>query len=113
MICLISRKYIIRCKEVIPEYLYLYLSSDTAKCVFNTYAYGIGFNRLSFQSISQFPVILPKKDSQQYVAEFEMITATNVRVYQKDAEERLKAYYDASGIILMQIRNSLKNTLMI
>ncbi len=86
--------YVVRCKNILPEYLYLYLTSDTAKCVFEIHSSGTVLKRLYYRTLCEFPIIVPKLAEQQYIAEFEMITSRNVRIYQKETEERIKAYFE-------------------
>lgn len=85
--------FVIRSRDVIPEYLYLYLSSDTAKCIFESTSVGI-VSRLSFNSLNSFPVILPKNDNQKYINDFEAIIASGRRVYHSNQFSRVTSYYN-------------------
>ncbi len=85
---------VIRPHSILPEYLFLYLSSDTAKTIFESNSLGSYFCNLTSQRIKKFPIVLPKYDDQKYIKDFEAITAFDRRIYNKDQIERLGTYYE-------------------
>lgn len=62
--------HIIRPKSISPEYLYLYLKSDTAQVVMESVSMGIGIRRITRRDMESIPVILPRKDNSYYEKTF-------------------------------------------
>ena len=57
---------VIRPEKIQPEYLYLYLKSDTGKTVISTYTRGVILPRIRRSDLASIPVILPKNDPKEY-----------------------------------------------
>lgn len=57
---------VIRPEKIQPEYLYLYLKSDTGKTVISTYTRGVILSRIRRSDLASIPVILPKNDPKEY-----------------------------------------------
>ena len=64
---------VIRTEKVSPEYLFLYLKSDTGKAVISMYTSdGFVFSRLSLKDIQNLPVIKPSKPAEEYERIFKL-----------------------------------------
>lgn len=57
---------VIRPISIQPEYLYLYLKSDTGKTIIDTYTTGLTFSRVKRSDLSNIPVIRPTKEAEEY-----------------------------------------------
>ena len=58
--------YIIRPTNISPEYLYLYLKSETAQVVIQSIQVGGVLPKIKLEDIKNFPVILPREDIENY-----------------------------------------------
>ena len=58
--------YIIRPTNISPEYLYLYLKSETAQVVLQSIQVGSVLPKIKLEDIKNFPVILPREDVENY-----------------------------------------------
>ncbi len=85
--------FVVRNSKILPEYLCLYLSSETARCVFETRSVGTMFVRLTRKTIDNFPVIMPKQDDSNYIIEFDTLMSWDKRVYSSDPKGRLLKYF--------------------
>ena len=64
---------VIRTEKVSPEYLFLYLKSDTGKAVISMYTSdGFVFSHLSLKDIQNLPVIKPSKPAEEYERIFKL-----------------------------------------
>lgn len=74
---------VIRAKGVCPEFLYLYLNSDTAKQVFYTleFSMGDGVKGSLYGDLNSYPVIKPNEEEKLYKEKFEMISHPEKRYY--------------------------------
>lgn len=73
--------YVIRCKTILPEYLYLYLSSDIGAKVLKARYIGSLGKYIIKRDLEDFPVALPIHDEQKYVSDFNMLTSFGIRDY--------------------------------
>lgn len=62
---------VIRPKSILPEYLYLYLISDTAQILFDAHKQGSVIERISTKDLSSIPVVLPKNSEEMYKQTFQ------------------------------------------
>ena len=62
---------VIRCKGVAPEYLYLYLTSETGKLLREILGAGFNSQQITIEDLKKFPVVLPEKSPEHYVQLFE------------------------------------------
>lgn len=88
---------IVKCKDIQPEYLFLYLNSETAICVLDSISTGTAIRRISIRGLSYLPIPLPTQDEQSYHDDFEVLTSSFERRYanRKGAyRERLEAIAD-------------------
>lgn len=83
---------VIRCKDILPEYLYLYLNSETAVKVLNSRATGISYKRITKNALQELPVEVPEKGDDVYREEFRILTNFDTRIY--ESVERVKELYD-------------------
>lgn len=56
---------VIRPKNISPEYLFLYLQSDTAKKYFLSNKSGGFFPRIPLSKLSEMPIVIPEKETQE------------------------------------------------
>lgn len=84
--------YVIRCKSILPEYLYLYLNSDVAVRVLNARYVGTVIRRITAKEIIDLPIAEPKYDKQRYISDFEILTNYGIRDYR--TIQRLYEYYN-------------------
>lgn len=62
---------VIRTKDIKPEYLFLYLTSETGLLLREIMTTGAVLDRLTIKNLCDFPVILPRKPDSYYVQLFE------------------------------------------
>lgn len=97
---------IIRAKSVSPEYLYLYLNSDTAKTITNALSSGTVIKMISMKSLSSIPVIIPNKPVEVYQKAFKTISYGNSNIegfYQQ--MDILKSHEDnLEGMLFDELR---------
>lgn len=73
--------YVLKVKEDIsPEYLYLYLNSDTCQLLMNSLSIGSSISLLPVSKMKDIPVIVPKKDRQYYKTLFKMQAYSNADI---------------------------------
>lgn len=78
---------VIRAKEICPEYLYIYLNSETARKIRFALSVpagdsiGIG---LPGAALKEFPVVIPEKEDSYYIKRFEAISTPQSRFYEKE-----------------------------
>lgn len=72
---------VIRPKNISPEYLCFYLSSDVTKAVLSAYSQGIVFKQLPKKVLSEFPIIKPKMNEEYYRAEYAVLSGRAERDY--------------------------------
>ncbi len=84
--------FVLRCNDILPEYLYLYMSSETATVIFDTCSVGVAIKKLSFNTIKEFPIIKPSLEEQKYINDFNIITSIGKRVYDYNQSAKLQDY---------------------
>lgn len=67
-------------KDVSPEYLYLYLNSETSKKLMECLSVGVSLTRLPMSKIKEIPVILPQNDNNYYKTLFKMQNYSNANI---------------------------------
>ena len=83
---------VIRCKKIIPEYLYLYLNSEVAKSII-MFLEGSFLKPLEENDIGSIPIIVPRLDDDLYRNDFIILTSKK-RVYEgKPLRDDLSKYY--------------------
>lgn len=80
-ICANFNFFVIKAKKGIsPEYLYMYLNSDTSQKLMECLSIGTGLSRLPLSKIKEVPVILPQKDNSYYKTLFKMQNYSNANI---------------------------------
>lgn len=85
---------VIRCKDILPEYLCLYLFSDTAQQVMDSLPSGATLNRITGATLREMPVILPTLSEQKYKLDYMILIGENVRHYGTPQANRLYSYLE-------------------
>lgn len=86
---------VIKCHHILPEYLYLFLISDTALCVLDSLSRGIAIKQISVSDLARIPIPNPTQDEERYRVDFEILTGTEFRQYgnlEEDHNNRWKKY---------------------
>ncbi len=108
--------YVIRCKNIQPEYLFLYLGSDTYKNIYAKYfvehSAGSVIPLLNRREIENIPVILPTNDEEYYSLQADILTHTerNYKLFPNKGVE--KDYYKKEekieDILSLELSNKIK-----
>ena len=72
---------VIRCRKIIPEYLYWYLNTDIPLKVLNASYTGHVFKTIKGKDIVDLPIAVPVYDNQQYILSFNTLANPGVRDY--------------------------------
>lgn len=72
---------VIRCRDILPEYLYLYLISETAKTILESVTQNGVVRSILVHNLAELPVVLPVFDKQKYISDFEVLTNLWTRQY--------------------------------
>ena len=72
---------VIRCRKIIPEYLYWYLNTDIALKVLNASYAGEVFQTIRGKDIVDLPIAVPIYDNQKYILAFNTLANPGVRDY--------------------------------
>lgn len=64
---------VIRCKTIIPEYVFLYLLSETAQVVLDSISTGIAIKHVSVKDIAELPVEFPERNAEEYKSDFNVL----------------------------------------
>lgn len=83
---------VIKCKDILPEYLYLYLNSEISVKVLNARYVGVSIQRITAKEIADLPIATPTQDEQKYITDFN--TLTNFRIRDYGQFQRMNAYYE-------------------
>lgn len=86
---------VLRCRNIQPEYLFLYLGSEVCQTVIESQKIGSIISRITFKSAKNIPVIMPTKDEQDYHLQAYILTHSE-RSYQinEDVETRAFEYWN-------------------
>lgn len=77
---------IIRPRGILPEYLYLYLTSDVAIKVLEASSTGSTIRRITQSALRDFPIIVPKLDDEHYRTRYAMVRSGSRGSYESFAE---------------------------
>ncbi len=72
---------IIRCKTVIPEYIFLYLLSETAQVVLESISMGVANRRILIKDLIELPIELPERNTEEYISDFNVLCNFGGRDY--------------------------------
>lgn len=106
---------VIRCIDfrgrtiISPEYLFLYLNSNTALKAINAHHVGIAVKTISSKDIVNLPIAIPTLASQKYETDFIVLTNENVRNYitaAKVTEDKKPEIIE--DILNIEIANNIK-----
>lgn len=86
------RTAVIKCRKILPEYLYLYLISDTAKSILDSISIGTTIQHISLRDLMNLPIPLPTLEDQKYISDFNILSSIETRVYGNQTD-RLFAYH--------------------
>lgn len=86
--------FVLRCRDIQPEYLFLYLNSEVCQTILASQKIGSFIQKITRRSVAEIPVIVPTKDEQEYKAQAYILTHIEKRSYQaqSDANTRIVAY---------------------
>lgn len=89
--------FVIRCRDIQPEYLFLYLNSDVCQTIIDSQKIGSFIHKVTRKSIADIPVIIPTKEEEEYRLQAHLLTHIEKRSYQinSDIEPRILAYWNA------------------
>ena len=89
--------FVLRCKDIQPEYLYLYLNSEVCQTILDSQKLGCFISKITMKAAKEIPVIMPTKDEQEYSLQAQILTHIERRSYQfkGDVEARVLAYWKA------------------
>lgn len=89
--------FVLRCKDIQPEYLYLYLNSEVCQTILDSQKLGCFISKITMKAAKDIPVIMPTKDEQEYSLQAQILTHIERRSYQfkSDVESRVLAYWKA------------------
>lgn len=87
---------VLRCNDIQPEYLYLYLNSEVCQTILDSQKIGSYIQKITRKSVADIPVIMPKKDEQEYQAQAYILTHIERRSYQasNDSISRILMYWN-------------------
>lgn len=97
------RTAVIKCNKILPEYLYLYLISDTAKSILDSISIGATVQHISLRDLTNLPIPLPTLEEQKYINDFNILSSIETRTYGNQTD-RFLAYYNK----LTEIQNKEK-----
>lgn len=89
--------FVLRCREIQPQYLFLYLNSEVCKTIIDFKKTGSAFQIVTRNAIADIPIIKPTKDKKEYQIQADVLTHIEERSYQTGYESlsRLMRYYNA------------------
>lgn len=104
--------YVIRPKGICPEYLYLYLRSETAQIIMDSLSMGAVIRRITRRDMENIRVIIPKKDDEYYIQAFRVenypvnnIVQFNSAIQNLDVDKKKK---DIEDILDAELVTNLK-----
>ena len=87
--------FVIRCINILPEYLFLYLSSELFNVYYESTDISIPGAKLSIGKIKNFPIIIPaEQNDQKYIDAFNSLTFHGKRIYSDEQNKILNDCID-------------------
>ena len=86
---------VIKCHNISPEYLYLFLISDTAVCILDSMTLGVAIKHIKVSDLVNLPIPKPTQDDEKYRVDFEILTGVGIRQYgtfTEDQNYKMKQY---------------------
>lgn len=102
---------VIRPTKIQPEYLYMYLLSDTGRAIFQANTKGVTVSTISSADIRNFPIIIPKKSAEEYTKLFKIrhYMQIDMSVYNKLLEENfIQEPESVEDILNIELAEKLK-----
>ena len=92
---------VIKCKSITPEYLVLYLSSDTAQQIMDTFPTACTIQRITKSALRNLPVIKPALEDEKYISDYNVLVENKRRHYQEELRhvDNLKHYMEKISCI--------------
>ncbi len=81
--------FVIRCISIQPEYVFLYLSSETFEIIYDSIDTSYLGSKSSIKKLKSLPIIIPSEEDQVYIDEFEALISGGKRVYSKEQSKLL------------------------
>lgn len=106
---------VIRCIDISPEYLYLYLNSEVCQIIIEAQNTGAVFRKISLSALNNIPVIEPKEDSSVYESQVYALTHIE-KTYSESLvrqQKRLLAYQKAFAKNEYQKKEKIEDILSI
>lgn len=91
-VCAGRNTLVIRCHSILPEYLYLYLTSPSAQKIVALATGGALLRILTERSVGSIPVVKPKQDEDVYIQDVSRIIEPGKREYGESAGEKAAEY---------------------
>lgn len=83
---------VIRCRQILPEYLYLYLISEVCQVIIETLSTGVAIKRITLATLKSIPVIIPKEPASVYELQVQALTHKE-KVYNKTLSDQMKRLF--------------------
>ena len=78
--------FVLRCRDIQPAYLFLYLNSEVCQTIIDFKKMGTIIPRVTRKSVEEIPVIKPLKDKQEYKLEAYILTHIGERSYNANSD---------------------------
>ncbi len=86
-----TTEVVIRCRDILPEYLYLYLNSNVAFQLFDILGHGAAVRHLSTQDLKDLPIARQTESDEKYIEDFRVLST--MAAPKKRQLEGLRGYY--------------------
>ncbi len=84
--------YVIRPKGILPQYLLMYLQSDTAKIIMQSLSMGGVFSRIRMSDMRNIPIVMPTLSDMEYIQTFRLKYYMPKDIADYSRTSRLMAY---------------------
>ena len=78
--------FVLRCRDIQPAYLFLYLNSEVCQTIIDFKKIGTIIPRVTRKNVEEIPVIKPLKDKQEYKLEAYILTHIGERIYNANSD---------------------------
>ena len=96
--------FVIRPYNILPQYLFLYLQSETAQTIIQSLSHGSVFNRINKKELLDIPILKPSLEDSEYYQTFYLKNYKPKDIEEYSRNNRLLAYYKA--FIKMREKNN-------
>ncbi len=87
-----TTEVVIRCRDILPEYLYLYLNSNVAFQLFDILGHGAAVRHISTQDLLELPIARQTEPDEKYIEDFRILST--MAEPKKRRLEGLLGYYN-------------------